>query len=325
MKKRTFLRSFAAMPLAFPLMSSARKTAAPGDPFTASTRIGDVAGDPAFRGFGRLLFPLDNRYWSGTTLGDISLVWYSEMRAANTVAVFNFLKKEAQSGIRVFTPLYAADEVRSDPEKAETGLFFFKGSPGAPFAVICAGGGFQYVGALHDSFPHALALARKGINAFAVIYRPDPYKACEDLSRALAVIFENASEFEASTGNYSLWGGSAGARMAAWVGRYGTEQFGEKPLPRPAAVVMEYTGLDDAAPEDPPTFACVGSEDAIASPYVMRRRMERLKALGIPTEFHEYPGLRHGFGIGTGTSADGWVDKAVDFWMKAAAAREQRP
>lgn len=134
------------------------------------------------------------------------------------------------------------------------------------------------------------------------------------------MIFENAAEFEASTGNYSLWGGSAGARMAAWVGRYGTERFGEKPLPRPAAVVMEYTGLQDAAPEDPPTFACVGSEDGIASPYVMRRRIERLKALGIPTEFHEYPGLRHGFGVGTGTSTEGWVDQAVEFWMKAAAS-----
>lgn len=287
MKKRTLLRSFAAMPLAFPLMSSARETPAPGDHFTAASRIADVEADPAFKGFGRLLFPLESRYWSGTTLGDISLDWYSEIREANTVAVFNFLKREAESGIPVFTPLYAADEVRADPEKADAGLVFFKGRPGAFFAVI---------------------------------YRPDPYKACEDLSRALAVIFENAAEFEASTGNYSLWGGSAGARMAAWVGRYGTERFGDKPLPRPAAVVMQYTGLQDAAPEDPPTFACVGSEDGIASPYVMRRRIERLKALGIPTEFHEYPGLRHGFGVGTGTSTEGWVDQAVEFWMKAAAS-----
>lgn len=57
----------------------------------------------------------------------------------------------------------------------------------------------------------------------------------------------------------------------------------------------------------------------------MRRRMGRLKGLVIPTEFHECPGLRHGSGIGTATNAEGWVDKAVDFWMKAAAARKQRP
>ena len=35
---------------------------------------------------------------------------------------------------------------------------------------------------------------------------------------------------------------------------------------------------------------------------------------GIPTEFHHYPGLPHGFGLGTGTVAEGWLDEAVAFW-----------
>ena len=39
-----------------------------------------------------------------------------------------------------------------------------------------------------------------------------------------------------------------------------------------------------------------------------------MSALGIPTEFHHYPGLRHGFGLGTGTVAEGWLDQAVSFW-----------
>jgi len=51
-------------------------------------------------------------------------------------------------------------------------LFFFKGDPGARFAVCNAGGGFAYVGAIHDSFPHALELSKLGYNAFALIYRP---------------------------------------------------------------------------------------------------------------------------------------------------------
>lgn len=37
-----------------------------------------------------------------------------------------------------------------------------------------------------------------------------------------------------------------------------------------------------------------------------------LSALGIPTEFHVYPGLSHGFGLGT--VAEGWIDDAVRFW-----------
>ena len=45
----------------------------------------------------------------------------------------------------------------------------------------------------------------------------------------------------------------------------------------------------------------------------MERRLQALTALGIPTEFHHYPGLRHGFGLGTGTVAEGWLDQAVAF------------
>ncbi len=44
--------------------------------------------------------------------------------------------------------------------------------------------------------------------------------------------------------------------------------------------------------------------------------LARLSALGIPTEFHVYEGLGHGFGIGTGTVADGWVNDALKFWQK---------
>ena len=32
---------------------------------------------------------------------------------------------------------------RDDPSKNATGLFFFRGKPGAPFAGVCPGGGFS--------------------------------------------------------------------------------------------------------------------------------------------------------------------------------------
>lgn len=32
------------------------------------------------------------------------------------------------------------------------------------------------------------------------------------------------------------------------------------------------------------------------------------------TECHAYQGLPHGFGLGTGTVAEGWIDDAVRFW-----------
>ena len=46
----------------------------------------------------------------------------------------------------------------------------------------------------------------------------------------------------------------------------------------------------------------------------MERRLKALNTLGIPTQIHHYPGLGHGFGLGTGTVAEGWIDEALDFW-----------
>ncbi len=46
----------------------------------------------------------------------------------------------------------------------------------------------------------------------------------------------------------------------------------------------------------------------------MKQRLDGMSALGIDTEFHSYPGLGHGFGLGTGTVAEGRLDDAVVFW-----------
>lgn len=48
----------------------------------------------------------------------------------------------------------------------------------------------------------------------------------------------------------------------------------------------------------------------------MKKRLEHLNKLNIPTEFHCYKGLSHGFGLGTGTIAEGWIDDAIYFWQR---------
>lgn len=236
----------------------------PTGPFTADTPVEAVLQDEVFGDYGRLLFPVDTGYWSGDTLGELQLTWYNNIDPEETVEIVNTLWQRAEAGETVFYDIYTEAEKAQDPDKADTGLFFFKGEAGAPFAVCNAGGGFAYVGAMQDSFPHALELSKRGYNAFALIYRP-------------------------------------GA-------------FGEEDLPRPAAVVLQYTGHAEYTPEDPPTFACVGESDWIANWRTMERRLQALQDLGIPTEFHHYPGLPHGFGLGTGTVAEGWLDEAVAFW-----------
>ena len=39
-------------------------------------------------------------------------------------------------------------------------------------------------------------------------------------------------------------------------------------------------------------------------------------------EFHRYLGVGHGFGLGVGTSAEGWIVDAVRFWAKHIDQRE---
>lgn len=284
------------------------------DAFTAETRIEDVINDPVFGDYGRLIFPVNDGYYSGETLGALRLTWYSNIDPDKTVEIVNYMKGKVTAGDIIFYDIYTDEEKVADPTKENTGLFFFKGNPGEKFAICNAGGGFVYVGAMHDSFPHALELSKKGYNAFALIYRPGAQTACEDLARAISFIHENAEVLQVDTDCYSLWGGSAGARMVAYLGSYGTAFFGEENFPKPGAIIMQYTGHSEYSTNEPPTFVCVGKNDGIASWKTMQARVNALDSLGVPTEFHAYAGLGHGFGLGTGTIAEGWIDQAVEFW-----------
>lgn len=282
--------------------------------YTTDTNIEDVINDPVFDDYGRLIFPVNSGYYGGRTLGNLSLTWYNYIDSDKTVEICNYMRDHAENGDTIFYDIYTEEEKAADPAKEDTGLFFFRGDPGAKFAIVNAGGGFAYVGTMHDSFPHALELSKMGYNAFALIYRPGAQTACEDLSRAIAFIFEHAEELQVDTDGYSLWGGSAGGRMADWVGTYGTENFGEKEYPRPAAVIVNYTGLSEVTGYEPPTYSAVGTSDGIASWRMMKSRLDAMSEMGIPTQFHSYDGLSHGFGLGTGTVAEGWINDAVAFW-----------
>ena len=284
--------------------------------YTAESSISSVINDPAFEDYGRLLFPTGTSYRRGDRLGNLSLTWYNYIDPDKTVEIVNTLKQRALAGETIFYDIYSDAEKAADPAKKDTGLFFFRGDPGAKFAICNAGGGFAYVGAMHDSFPHALELSKKGYNAFALIYRPGAQTACEDLARAIAFIEDHADALEVDPVGYSLWGGSAGARMAAWLGSYGTAAFGEEAYPRPAAVIMQYTGLSEVTGTEPPTYNCVGTGDGIANYRTMERRIEAIRSNGSDAEIEVFTGLPHGFGLGTGTVAEGWLDNAVSFWEK---------
>lgn len=288
--------------------------------FTLESTVGNVVESPVFKDFGRLLFPVDRNVSSDLTLKDVSssnvYIWYSHIQAEKTVEIVNRLKNDALNNQPIFYNIYTGKEITYDSSKKDTGLFYFKGKPGEKFAIMNAGGGFMYVGAMHDSFPHALEVSKQGYNAFALIYRPD--YAYEDLAAAISFIIEHADELEVDPSGYSLWGGSAGARMAATLGNkdYFRRLTGLSSIDSAAAVIMQYTGYSGVSKNDAPTYACVGTNDGIAYWKTVQSRLERLASLNIPTEFHVYPGLGHGFGLGTNTVSEGWINDAIAFWKE---------
>lgn len=283
------------------------------------TTVAQIEAMPEFADFGHLVFPVDRPVNKTATLSDLAnngtYVWYSNLRADVFASALSKLKSEADAGEQIFFPIYSDAEIAQDPSKADTGLFLFRGEPGAPFAIVNAGGGFAYVAALHDSFPQADEISDAGLNAFALIYRPDdPYA---DLARAIAFICDNAADLDVARDRYSLWGGSAGARMAATLGnQQSLRQLTERSdIPQAAAIVMQYTGYSAASPYDAPTYINVGTYDGIANWQTMQSRADALQQqYGIPTEIHVYDGLSHGFGTGKGTIAQGWTDDAIAFW-----------
>lgn len=295
-----------------------QQTAIPENYYTENSKVTEVMRDPAFGDYRHLIFPVDIAISEDLELKDVEdiLPWYSEVNPKKTVEIVNYMKERVTDGEQIFYDIYSEEEKEANPAKEDTGLFFFRGDPGAKTAIVNAGGGFMYVAAMHDSFPQALELAKNGYNAFALIYRPGADTACEDLARAIAYLHEHAQELQIDMTDYSLWGGSAGARMAAWLGSYGTAYFGEEEYPAPAAVIMQYTGLSSVTGQEPPTYACVGTSDYIASYESMEQYISRLRRNGTNAEIEVFTGLSHGFGLGEGTVADGWINRAMDFWQQ---------
>ena len=287
----------------------------------------DIVNHPAFKGFSQLILPRENdTYYYDTPLSNVRslMPYHSHVDPDIVVAALNHMIDEVKDGKTIFYDLYTEQQKQEDPAKEHTGLFFFRGDPGAPFAIVCPGGGFSYVGSLHEGFPLALEISKKKYNAFVIRYRIDSeQRATEDLAAAIAYIFRNAEALGVSTEDYSLWGGSAGARMVGNIALSGVAGYGGGNLPKPSIVVIAYTGQSSFSKDFPPTFITVSANDGIANAAVVDKRVENLRNAGVEVEYRRYRTAGHGFGLGTGTDAEGWLGHAVRFWEKHLSKGEK--
>ena len=224
---------------------------------TTANTVKEVIEHEAFTKFGQFILPAERNYDDDMPLANVAslLPYHNHVTGEQAVETINRMIDYVHDGNRLFFDICSDTEKREDSRKNNTGLFFFRREPGRPFAIVCPGGGWSYVGAIHEGFPLAIALSKMGYNAFSIQYRTGGAQvACEDLAQAIDFIMRHAGELQVSTEDYSLWGGSAGARMAAYLGSYSTQGFIDAKNPRPAAVIMGYTGHTNYTCNDPPTY-----------------------------------------------------------------------
>lgn len=287
---------------------------------TTGNYASDIVNHLAFKGFGELLLSFDNNSgYYNTRLSDVGLLvpYHSHVNPDVVIGAVNHMIDEVNDGKTIFYDFYTEEQKRQDAGKRNTGLFFFRGKPGAPFAIVCPGGGFSYVGSLHEGFPLAKRISELGLNAFVIRYRiGGEQRATEDLAAAISYVFRNAESLGVSTKDYSAWGGSAGARMAGNIALNGVSAYGGGNLPKPATAVIAYTGQTSYSKDFSPAFITVAANDGIANINTVERRVANLKNAGVEVEYRRYENAGHGFGLGTGTDAEGWLDLAVQFWQR---------
>ncbi|GHT32585.1 hypothetical protein AGMMS49574_16370 [Bacteroidia bacterium] len=287
---------------------------------TATNVVRDIAEHSAFKGFGELLLSYDNNsFYYDTPISNVArlMPYHGNIRPDVVLDALNYMIDEVAGGETIFYNIYTEEQKAADASKKNTGLFFFRGSKNAPFAVVCPGGGFSYVGSLHEGFPLAQRISELGLNAFVIRYCiGSEQKATEDLAAAITFISKNAASLGVSAEDYSVWGGSAGARMAGNIVLSGVAEYSGDNLPKPATAVIAYTGQSTYSSDFSPAFITVAANDGIANVNTVEARVANLRNAGVEVEYKRYQTAGHGFGLGTGTDAEGWLDLAVAFWRR---------
>jgi acetyl esterase/lipase len=90
-----------------------------------------------------------------------------------------------------------------------------------------------------------------------------------------------------------------------------TNLLGDSPSPE----AMRNFSVELTIPERaPPTFLVHAADDKTVKVENTLRLFEALKARGIPTELHIYPGGGHGFGLNNSTTQDRWIEHCKN-WL----------
>lgn len=219
------------------------------------------------------------------------------------------------------------------------------------FALLLGGGGYMAVNTIFEALPVAARLNELGMDCFCLNYRTVSAnsflnglmpKPLDDVASALQLIQTNKM-FDASIDDYIIGGFSAGGHLASMWGTscLGARHYG---LPNPKMLMLVYPlitmegmgGISGALlgcgmfglmnrkkkvfqysvnchvdTAYPPVFLIHADNDSTVPVDQARKMDTALMAAGIPHIFEQLPQGEHGFGLGTGTPAENWPERAL--------------
>lgn len=295
--------------------------------FKATNTFKDVLEFPDFDGFSNLILPDTTKEHLDYPLNMLSKIMtlHRNVKTINTLESLEFLANECKRGKQVFYSFYTDEEVSKDPSLHNTGLFFFRGKKNAPFAIVVPGG-YKYRTILHEGFPIAIPISRRGYNVFVLSYRiGEVTNGSEDLVKAIKYIQKNGARLGIKTDKYSLWGSSVGAQVIINVCHKALKnQNYLKDLP--SANILSYPLSFFPTKNDIPTFIVVGDQDKIVNSTILKSSVVNLKKNGIEADYLVMPRLGHGFGLGINQDSSvgvNWISRAVSFWSDVSDFSEE--
>lgn len=229
------------------------------------------------------------------------------------------LSNQAKNGETIHYEIYSEEERQSNPDLDMASLYCLHSDEKKPFVLLLAGGGFSSVCTPFESLPAAAYFNELGYTAFCLTYRvsnnfgtPLP-TLMEDVAKGIQFIIDNAKELNIEIDNYIIGGFSAGG-MTVNMWSMKDNGYGKYSLPKPGMSMMIYGYDKYYLDEDfPKAFIRQCSNDQYFSRNTYYNYLNTLKDLNISYD-SKMVNCIHGFGLGSGTDAEGWIDEALAFY-----------
>lgn len=282
---------------------------------------------PGLEGLGEEVLPLTGSLVRKAT-GPLKLkllVPFLGKHEETVVNGLNYAIDKAYTGGSQFISYYTDADKAADPAKEDTGLLYYKTEEDAPFVVICPGGSFVMLGVVSSAYPYVEPLQNAGYNVFVLEYRVGVYegeedktpatdRAAEDIIAAVKFIIDNAEELGVSSEEYVVLGSSAGGQVTA---RYCAEkEYSAQQIPDPVSCIMLYPAncqKYDYTNCTVPMYITVCEDDPQINVAGLDTAVEAMLAAGMTVSYNKFETGGHSFGIGVGTPAEGWLERAIEF------------